>query len=121
LWAFPAQASDIEAVFRRAYMLMDYEKDAKSNSADLVRQGKRFKADCLGFALTCQTLLSDRESWIHYCATLGGRPHAVLECGGYILDIRYPGLRTVEQAKKGSGYTFHEFLPANAKAAGLNG
>lgn len=84
-----------------------YGKDDWRSHAQSVREGRFFEDDCDGFAITCADLLLEQgykpELWI--CSVpLGQGRHMVCQVDGLILDNRYPGIRTIKEAERGSLY-----------------
>lgn len=89
--------------------------DDRRSHAEAVRAGQKFKDDCDGFALTAIELLRDDgiPAWIITVSVpkvAGGGAHMIVGLKDtatgtvYVLDNRYPGLRTMRQALGGSLY-----------------
>lgn len=86
--------------------------DDQRSHAQEVKQGKKFKDDCDGFALTAQDLLIEAgyqaRVLIVKVPGIGNGFHmiAVYKDHGveYTMDNRYPGIRSLEMAMSGSLY-----------------
>jgi predicted transglutaminase-like cysteine proteinase len=115
---------EIVDIHKKVWSLFDYTSDDKNfkqpehwmSHAKEVKEGKRFKDDCDGFALTCCELLIEagfpkEDVKMVVCQVEDGGWHAVcgidIEDTTYILDNRF---KNIFDYKTKKDYTFHNFM-----------
>ena len=105
---------DVYSKFNYASDIEQYGRDHRVSFAHDVKNGRDFHGDCDDFAYTLRELLHeqgyDTEVYIVRTYVLaGGKLHMVLKVREgneyYMVDNRYPTVRTWDNGVKGSMYT----------------
>ena len=105
---------DVYSKFNYVSDIEQYGMDYKVSSAHAVKSGRDFRGDCDDFVYTMRELLHEQgyatETYLVRTYVLsGGELHMVLRVKEgneyYMVDNRYPGIRTWEKGMSGSMYT----------------
>ena len=105
---------DVYSKFNYVSDIEQYGMDYKVSSAKAVKSGRDFRGDCDDFVYTMRDILHeqgyDTETYLVRTYVLsGGELHMVLRVKEgneyYMVDNRYPAIRTWENGMSGSMYT----------------
>ena len=105
---------DVYSKFNYVPDIEQYGMDYKVSFAKAVKSGRDFRGDCDDFAFTMRELLQeqgyDTETYLVRTYVLSGNElHMVLKVKEngkyYMVDNRYPAIRTWENGMSGSMYT----------------
>ena len=105
---------DVYSKFNYVSDTEQYGMEYKVSSAYAVKNNQDFRGDCDDFAYTMRDLLQEQgyTTETHIVQTYilsGAHPHMVLKVREgdeyYMVDNRYPGIRTWENGMSGSMYT----------------
>ena len=111
---------DVYSKFSYVSDIEQYGMEHKVSFVHAVKNNQDFRGDCDDFAYTMRDLLQEQgyDTEIHILQTYvmsGSKPHMVLRVKEddeyYMVDNRYPGIRTWENGIDGSMYTMMRKKP----------